>query len=381
MKLFLIRKPNRLFYSAFTLAALTSLTACGKPAVTSNDTPKIEYIAHASFRITDGDKSSLVIDPFNSRIWLGYSYPKDLDADAVLITHPHFDHDASYYFDAATPVYREPVTVKIGRMSVRGIATEHDGAEDMKASGRNPMNTVWVINAGGKTVLHLGDTRPLTDGEIALIGPVDVILTNLVDAEEVARMKSAFNAATIIPMHYKLPSLAPEGGSGLDTLDQWAKKKPKDAIQITRLAGNISPIEALPSGLIAFSPMETVAARPEIDAEISAVFKGVNGNIRSEAPDWEAAETGLKAGLKIDPGNMSIYRFLAFVYDKQSKPEESAVILEEGLIKATDLDWSAATGAHNGLVKAYEKLEKDDLAQGHRDWLANNPSSYYLAQK
>ena len=61
----------------------------GKP-----DTVTIEYVAHACFRIHSPSGNSVMIDPYESQWWLGYDSPVGLDpADAVLITHPHSDHD------------------------------------------------------------------------------------------------------------------------------------------------------------------------------------------------------------------------------------------------------------------------------------------------
>src|SRR5688572_20678578 len=54
----------------------------------------IEYIAHSCFRIHTPRGARVLIDPFASRVWIGYDFPRRLAADTVLITHPHYDHDA-----------------------------------------------------------------------------------------------------------------------------------------------------------------------------------------------------------------------------------------------------------------------------------------------
>src|SRR5439155_13367212 len=53
----------------------------------------IEYIAHACFRVTSPSGKQLLIDPYASRVWIGYDFPPDIHADAILISHPHYDHD------------------------------------------------------------------------------------------------------------------------------------------------------------------------------------------------------------------------------------------------------------------------------------------------
>src|SRR4051812_23418096 len=53
----------------------------------------IEYIAHACFRITSPSGKQVLLDPFASHVWVGYDFPTNVPADAVLISHPHYDHD------------------------------------------------------------------------------------------------------------------------------------------------------------------------------------------------------------------------------------------------------------------------------------------------
>ena len=54
----------------------------------------IDYIG-ACFVVESPDGTRVVIDPFSSTRWLGYRFPESVEADAVLVTHPHYDHDAS----------------------------------------------------------------------------------------------------------------------------------------------------------------------------------------------------------------------------------------------------------------------------------------------
>ncbi len=78
--------------------------------------------------------------PYNNQIWLGYDYPASIAADAVFITHPHFDQDASYYFSKDTPVYRDPGNFQVGSINVREIATEHTDADSLRKRGGDVHN-------------------------------------------------------------------------------------------------------------------------------------------------------------------------------------------------------------------------------------------------
>ena len=92
------------------------LTACSGSQNASKQTAFVEYIGHASFRFVDGYERAVVVDPYNSRIWVEHRYPAGLSADAVLVTHPHYDHDATYYFDDAE-IFRGPGQYEIGAVS------------------------------------------------------------------------------------------------------------------------------------------------------------------------------------------------------------------------------------------------------------------------
>ena len=56
---------------------------------------KIEFIAHATFRITLNDGRIIVIDPYQGMSFQGrFNYPAFMTrADVVVITHDHLDHN------------------------------------------------------------------------------------------------------------------------------------------------------------------------------------------------------------------------------------------------------------------------------------------------
>ena len=91
------------------------------------DQVAIEYVAHACFRIYAPDGTRILIDPYASRVWLGYDFPADIEADVVLISHPHYDHDGgqamgrSVPWDPETTVLRDPEAQEFGDLAAFDI--------------------------------------------------------------------------------------------------------------------------------------------------------------------------------------------------------------------------------------------------------------------
>ena len=102
----------------------------------------IEYIGHASFVIESPGGVRIVIDPFNSNRWLGFRYPESVDADAVVVTHPHYDHDASYYWGDSVPIFREPGDYRVGDVRLVGVEGKHAGPYGKDFEQKN---TIWLI--------------------------------------------------------------------------------------------------------------------------------------------------------------------------------------------------------------------------------------------
>ena len=52
---------------------------------------KIEYLGHSCFKLTESTGTSVVCDPYDDSV--GYVMP-EVEADAVTVSHHHYDHDA-----------------------------------------------------------------------------------------------------------------------------------------------------------------------------------------------------------------------------------------------------------------------------------------------
>lgn len=205
----------------------------------------IEYLAHASFVITSPEGDRVLIDPYASQVWLGYDFPEGVVADAVLVTHPHYDHDAGVFRGADFPwpdlsPISAPGNHTIGSVNVLGVEGKHADPYGMEFG---QINTIFVIETAGLRIAHLGDNGPLTDENVGAMGRVDVLMVpgdalyHIIDEEATSDAIEALDPRVIIPMHYRIGALEIEedSPSDLGDVDPWLEGR----FPIRRLPGNV----------------------------------------------------------------------------------------------------------------------------------------------
>ena len=146
-----------------------------------------------------------------------------VSADIILCSHRHTDHaqpgavenhQAARVFHGLNepkgnrPADWNPVDEKVGLIRVRTVPTFHD-SDGGRQRGKN---AVWVVEADGLTVCHLGDLgHELTPAQVKAIGPVDVLLVpvggvytlNGTAAKKVVGQIKP--KRFVVPMHYGVP--------------------------------------------------------------------------------------------------------------------------------------------------------------------------------
>src|SRR5436190_13273328 len=103
---------------------------------------------------------SVFMDPFGdlsalSERGLHFSYPpiESVDADLVLVTHEHLDHNGVEAIGGAPEVIRSTAgTLESPIGEVVAVASEHD---DVAGTERGP-NTIYVFSLDGLRVCHMG---------------------------------------------------------------------------------------------------------------------------------------------------------------------------------------------------------------------------------
>ena len=188
----------------------------------------IRYLGHSTFELSDG-KARVLVDPF-----LAPNNPKapvsaeEVDPTHILVTHGHVDH----LVDAAAVAKRTGAPTLalvetgawLGKQGVEELLQPNLGGTvtfdwgwvklvQAFHSSETPDNTVTyasglVINIGGQTVYHLGDTCLF--GDLRLIAertPVDVALIPIgghwtMDRHDAVVAADLIGAGTVVPCHY-----------------------------------------------------------------------------------------------------------------------------------------------------------------------------------
>ena len=229
-------KLRYLLLAAPVVAALTSMLAGAQDVLKESRAVTIDYIAHACFCVTSPSGKRVLVDPYANRVWLGYDFPPNVRADAVLISHPHYDHDGGEAMGRPVPwppntlVLRKPGTNQLGDITVIGYAGKH---ADPWGKEFGQINTIWLLTVGDLRIVHLGDNGPLTDDNIRDLGRVDVLMMpidsqfHILKADQIAAIRSRLSPPVLIPMHYRLDDLetSPDKPDLLGGIDEWAKRE------------------------------------------------------------------------------------------------------------------------------------------------------------
>jgi L-ascorbate metabolism protein UlaG (beta-lactamase superfamily) len=174
---------------------------------------QVQWYGQAAFRL-QGSRLAVFIDPFGdmsaaSARGLQFDYPPiaGVEADLLLITHEHFDHNAAEVVGGNPAVLRSTA----GRLDsplgeVLAVASEHDAAA---GSERGP-NTIFVFTLDGVRVAHLGDLGQahLRDEQAEAIGEVDLLFAPVgagptIGGEQAAAIAQRLGVKWVVPMHYR----------------------------------------------------------------------------------------------------------------------------------------------------------------------------------
>jgi len=245
-----------LIISAYSLLMLFSCNSSGPPSSSSKDSNsstnklQIEYIAHASF-LLHFNNHTLLLDPFADSVWISYTFPRNIKADAIFSTHPHYDHDGGIfrdlkpYWQDKIPFYQDPGNYQIGDFNIEGIKGKHCEPYGKEFGQKN---TIFIFDVAGIRIAHWGDNEPINDTTAAKLTDIDILMLPIDDsyhilkAEETAEVIRRVDPKIIIPMHYKITDLEPTPGKpkNLESIDEYIASREN----VISLNGNLKEISS-----------------------------------------------------------------------------------------------------------------------------------------
>jgi L-ascorbate metabolism protein UlaG (beta-lactamase superfamily) len=188
---------------------------------------EIRFLGHSAFELSDAD-TSVLVDPFLTGNPKAAVQADELDPTTILLTHGHADHIGDTVAIAKRAKAPVVAIVEIANeLGEEGLDAVHDPnlggtvefdwgwvrlvpAWHTSTTPKGTINTPagMVINFGGKTIYHLGDTALFSD--LQLVGKrdrVDVALMCIgghytMDRFDAVVAAGFVGADTVIPCHY-----------------------------------------------------------------------------------------------------------------------------------------------------------------------------------
>jgi L-ascorbate metabolism protein UlaG (beta-lactamase superfamily) len=208
---------------------------------------QVEWYGQSAFRLSTPE-AAVVIDPFGDlSVAAGdrWKYPavEGLEADLLLVTHEHMDHNGVEAVVGQPAILRSTagsLDSPIG--PITAVASEHDRAAGTE---RGP-NTIFVFELDALRVSHFGDfgQAGLRPEQAEAIGAVDLLFVPVgggptAGAQEAAVVVERLKPRWVVPIHYRTPRI-----EFLETADAFLELFP----EVHRLPGTAFDTAELPTG-------------------------------------------------------------------------------------------------------------------------------------
>jgi L-ascorbate metabolism protein UlaG (beta-lactamase superfamily) len=167
----------------------------------------IQYYGHSCFKITTkpagrGQQDIIIfLDPFDKSIGLR---PPQGQADLVLVTHNHHDHNNVEALKGEPAVIDIPGEYSVKGVNIIGLASEHGPTNNPVA------NTIYILDSEDLKICHLGDLgTDLNEKQLEEIDGVDILMIPVggnytIDGKKAVDIVKKIEPAIVIPMHYKM---------------------------------------------------------------------------------------------------------------------------------------------------------------------------------
>jgi L-ascorbate metabolism protein UlaG (beta-lactamase superfamily) len=221
---------------------------------------RVEWYGQSAFGLASSE-AVVFIDPFGdisglSARGIQFEYPPiaGVEADLLLVTHEHADHNGVEAIGGEPQILRSTA----GRMSspigeVLAVASEHD---EQAGTARGP-NTIFAFELDGLRVCHFGDfgQSALRDEQAAAIGAVDLLILPVgggptIGAQGASAVVERLRPRWVVPMHYRTPRIGfLESADAFLDLCREVHRLPEPFFQAAELpsaAGTLAVVPAAP---------------------------------------------------------------------------------------------------------------------------------------
>lgn len=218
----------------------------------------IDFYGHAAFKMTSPAGLTMLFDPWRNDpsgawgLWFPEEFP-EVEVDAILSTHAHFDHDATERPNGQMILDRMTGTYQFSDVRITGLADKHQceapgwykWTDAMPEFGQPQCppdnfhhldNNIYLLETGGMRIVVWGDNRQnpndhvmaaLTDVDV-LVLPVDAS-QHILSYEQANEIVAQIKPHVVIPEHY-LTKGASITLTTLGSAEEWTKQQPNHTI-------------------------------------------------------------------------------------------------------------------------------------------------------
>ncbi len=219
----------------------------------------VEWYGQSAFKLSAAEAPTVFIDPFGDLSAMAgrgmqFDYPAiaGVQADLLLVTHEHADHNA------VEAIGGEPIVLRstAGRLQsplgeVVAVASEHD---EQAGTARGP-NTIFAFELAGVRVAHFGDfgQSALREEQAEAIGAVDLLMLPVgggptLGGPGAAAIVERLRPRWVVPMHYRTPRISfLETADGFLELCTDVHRLEEPVFQTGELPADAGPLTVVPA--------------------------------------------------------------------------------------------------------------------------------------
>ena len=213
----------------------------------------VDFYGHAAFKMTSPDGFTMLFDPWRNDpsgywgIWFPEEFP-EIEVDAILSTHAHFDHDATERPNGQMILDRMVGSYRFHDIQILGLADKHQCEAPGWYKWTNAMpefnqpqcppdnfhhldNNIYLLETGGLRIVVWGDNRQNPNAHIwKALTDVDVLVLPVDSSQHILSYKQANSIVNRIKPHVIIPEHYLTKGASitlttLGSAEEWVKQQ------------------------------------------------------------------------------------------------------------------------------------------------------------